>query len=137
MRCDVVHPVILAVLPHQALPETGACLHGFGTMAVDAINLHGVRHADLRGSVGLDIRVLLMTADAQGIFAVPYRLPELMLDFGHAVGIMAHTAAKIGMPHAMQINCVDCHNPKTMQTGAGLGKGLARKDGKNYLVKDI
>ena len=51
--------------------------------------------------------------------------------------VKAHTAAKIGMPHAMQINCVDCHNPKTMQTGAGLGKGLARKDGKNYWVNDI
>ena len=47
-----------------------------------------------------------------------------------------HTAAKVGMEHE-QINCVDCHVTKTMQTGAGLGKGLARKDGKNYWMNDI
>jgi predicted CXXCH cytochrome family protein len=51
--------------------------------------------------------------------------------------VQTHTAAKVGMPHAMQINCVDCHNPKTMQTGAGLGKGLERKDGGNYWMNDI
>lgn len=48
----------------------------------------------------------------------------------------AHTAAKVGMEHA-QINCVDCHVTKTMQTGAGFGKGLVRKDGKNYWMNDI
>jgi predicted CXXCH cytochrome family protein len=51
--------------------------------------------------------------------------------------VQAHTAAKVGVPHAMQINCVDCHNPKTMLTGAGLGKGLERKDGGNYWMNDI
>src|SRR3989338_4619890 len=89
MRCDVVHPVILAVLPRQALSETGACLHGFGIMAVDAINLHGMRHADLRSSMGLHIGRLLVATDAYGILAIPYRLSELVLDFGHAVGIVA------------------------------------------------
>lgn len=52
------------------------------------------------------------------------------------ITIKAHTAAKVGMEHE-QIHCVDCHVPKTMQTGAGLGKGLARKDGKNYWMNDI
>ncbi len=50
--------------------------------------------------------------------------------------IKAHTAAKVGMGHT-DIHCVDCHNIKTMQTGAGFGKGLARKDGKNYWMNDI
>ncbi|MFZ5762379.1 MAG: cytochrome c3 family protein [Thermodesulfobacteriota bacterium] len=52
------------------------------------------------------------------------------------VNVTSHTAAKVGMEHE-QIHCVDCHVPKTMQTGAGLGKGLVRKDGKNYWVNDI
>ncbi|MBI5212613.1 MAG: hypothetical protein HY957_04490 [Nitrospirae bacterium] len=51
--------------------------------------------------------------------------------------IKAHTAAKVGMPHEMKINCIDCHNTKTMQTGAGFRKGLARKDGKNYWMNDV
>ncbi|MBF0327570.1 MAG: hypothetical protein HQL10_00255 [Nitrospirae bacterium] len=51
--------------------------------------------------------------------------------------IKAHTAAKVGVAHTMKINCVDCHNPKTMQTGSGKGKGLTRKDGKNYWMNDI
>jgi len=36
-----------------------------------------------------------------------------------------------------KITCSDCHNTKTMQTGAGLGKGLTGKDGKNYWMNDI
>ncbi|WP_310452978.1 cytochrome c3 family protein [Sulfuritalea sp.] len=36
-----------------------------------------------------------------------------------------------------KITCSDCHNTKTMQTGAGLGKGLNGKDGKNYWLNDI
>lgn len=51
--------------------------------------------------------------------------------------IKVHTAAKVGMPHEIKINCIDCHNTKTMQTGAGFGKGLARKDGKNYWMNDV
>ena len=50
--------------------------------------------------------------------------------------ITAHTAAKVGMGHT-NIRCVDCHNAKTMLTGSGFGKGLARKDGKNYWMNDI
>ncbi|MBZ0157505.1 MAG: NapC/NirT family cytochrome c [Alphaproteobacteria bacterium] len=49
----------------------------------------------------------------------------------------AHTAKAVGAAHEGQIFCVDCHVPKTMQTGAGLGKGLVRKDGKNYWMNDI
>lgn len=52
------------------------------------------------------------------------------------VKIKAHTASAVGVEHE-KINCVDCHVTKTMQTGAGLGKGLAREDGKNYWMNDI
>ncbi len=53
------------------------------------------------------------------------------------VDTKTHTRQKVGVEHGMEIYCVDCHMPKTMQTGAGLGKGAARKDGKNYWVNDI
>jgi predicted CXXCH cytochrome family protein len=36
-----------------------------------------------------------------------------------------------------KITCSNCHDTKTMQTGAGLGKGMAGKDGKNYWLNDI
>ena len=36
-----------------------------------------------------------------------------------------------------QITCNSCHGTKTMQTGAGLGKGLVAADGKNYWMNDI
>lgn len=52
------------------------------------------------------------------------------------VAIKAHTAKAVGAEHE-KIHCVDCHATKTMQTGAGLGKGLVRKDGKNYWMNDI
>lgn len=38
---------------------------------------------------------------------------------------------------ASKITCSDCHNTKTMQTGAGFGKGATGKDGKNYWMNDI
>jgi hypothetical protein len=36
-----------------------------------------------------------------------------------------------------KITCSNCHDTKTMQTGAGLGKGMIGKDGKNYWLNDI
>jgi mono/diheme cytochrome c family protein len=36
-----------------------------------------------------------------------------------------------------KISCASCHGTKTMQTGAGLGKGMDGKDGKNYWLNDI
>jgi predicted CXXCH cytochrome family protein len=48
----------------------------------------------------------------------------------------AHTAKAVGVAHE-DINCVSCHMTKTMLTGAGLGKGLEGKDGKNYWMNDI
>ena len=36
-----------------------------------------------------------------------------------------------------KIACASCHNTKTMQTGAGMGKGLVGRDGKNYWMNDI
>jgi hypothetical protein len=54
-----------------------------------------------------------------------------------AVSIKPHTQQKVGVEHAMQIACVDCHMTRTMQTGAGFGKGAETKDGKNYWLNDI
>ncbi len=48
----------------------------------------------------------------------------------------AHTAKTVGAEHE-NIHCISCHMTKTMQTGAGLGKGLDGKDGKNYWMNDI
>jgi predicted CXXCH cytochrome family protein len=53
-----------------------------------------------------------------------------------SIDLASHTAAKVGMPHS-DIHCADCHNPKTMLTGAGLGRGLTGKDGRNYWMNDI
>lgn len=36
-----------------------------------------------------------------------------------------------------KITCSNCHDTKTMQTGAGLGRGMTGKDGKNYWLNDI
>ncbi len=51
--------------------------------------------------------------------------------------INKHMEAKTGVADMGKINCIDCHNPKTSQTGAGYGKGLTRKDGKNYWANDV
>ena len=55
----------------------------------------------------------------------------------NAVDIKAHNQKKVGFEHATQISCVDCHMTRTMQTGAGFGKGAAGKDGQNYWRNDI
>jgi len=55
----------------------------------------------------------------------------------HKVDLKEHTTKAVGEPHTKKIACVDCHMTKTMQTGAGLGKGLETKDGKNYWMNDI
>jgi predicted CXXCH cytochrome family protein len=60
----------------------------------------------------------------------------LCLSCHKGIATKAHTAKAVGMEHE-NIRCVDCHMPKTMQTGAGLGKGLVGKDGKNYWQNDI
>jgi hypothetical protein len=36
-----------------------------------------------------------------------------------------------------KIACSSCHSARTMQTGAGFGKGLVGRDGKNYWMNDI
>jgi hypothetical protein len=52
--------------------------------------------------------------------------------------LKAHLADKAKCTvDAAKITCSDCHNTKTMQTGAGFGKGLTGKDGKNYWLNDI
>lgn len=83
--------------------------------------------------------------DQHGMSAVKHQLRKEVRDAGNSLCVSCHkdlsevkkhTAAKVGMGHT-KIHCVDCHNPKTMQTGAGMGKGLKGKDGKNYWVNDI
>jgi predicted CXXCH cytochrome family protein len=90
----------------------------------------------------------LLTCDSchepHGRTGVKHQLRKEVRDAGstlcvscHAgVAIKAHTAKTVGAEHE-KIRCVDCHAAKTMQTGAGLGKGLATKDGKNYWTNDI
>lgn len=48
--------------------------------------------------------------------------------------VMAKTKCNVAPE---KITCSSCHSTKTMQTGAGLGKGMAGKDGKTYWVNDI
>jgi len=48
--------------------------------------------------------------------------------------VMAKTKCNVAPE---KITCSSCHNTKTMQTGAGMGKGLTSKDGKNYWMNDI
>ncbi len=48
--------------------------------------------------------------------------------------VMAKTKCNVAPE---KITCSNCHNTKTMQTGAGLGKGMDGKDGKNYWLNDI
>ena len=55
----------------------------------------------------------------------------------HKVDLKEHTTKAVGEAHTDKIACVDCHMPKTMQTGAGLGKGIAGTDGKNYWMNDL
>ncbi|OGB06660.1 MAG: hypothetical protein A3E25_18595 [Burkholderiales bacterium RIFCSPHIGHO2_12_FULL_69_20] len=55
----------------------------------------------------------------------------------HQVDLKQHTTKTVGEPHTEKIACVDCHMTKTMQTGAGLGKGIDGKDGKNHWMNDI
>ena len=51
------------------------------------------------------------------------------------VQVKAHTAKTVGVEHE-KITCVDCHAPKTMQTGSGT-PGRKRSDGKIYWMNDI
>ncbi len=60
----------------------------------------------------------------------------LCLSCHKTLDVKSHTLAKVGAEHE-GINCIDCHSPKTMQTGAGLGKGLVKKDGKHYWMNDV
>jgi hypothetical protein len=48
--------------------------------------------------------------------------------------VMAKTQCKVAPE---KITCSSCHNTKTMQTGAGMGKGMTGRDGKNYWMNDI
>jgi predicted CXXCH cytochrome family protein len=53
--------------------------------------------------------------------------------------VAKHTEKAVGVAHGpdTKITCVNCHQFKTAQTGAGFGKGLITADGKNYWENDI
>jgi len=94
---------------------------------------------------GTHIMICTDCHDPHGIKEVKHQLRSEVRDAKNTLctschkgmaDVTAHTAAKVGMGH-IDIHCVDCHNAKTMQTGAGFGKGLTRKDGKNYWMNDI
>ena len=56
----------------------------------------------------------------------------------HGTDLTKHLAEKTKCTvDASKITCSDCHNTKTMQTGAGFGKAATGKDGKNYWMNDI
>jgi predicted CXXCH cytochrome family protein len=82
---------------------------------------------DPHGTTGLKHQVKLEVRDAKN---------SLCTSCHTAVNIKAHTAKAVGAEHG-EINCINCHMTKTMQTGAGLGKGREGKDSKNYWVNDI
>ncbi len=82
---------------------------------------------DPHGTTGLKHQVKLDARDAKN---------SLCASCHKAVEMKAHTAKTVGAEHE-QINCINCHMTKTMQTGAGLGKGRDGKDGKNYWMNDI
>jgi predicted CXXCH cytochrome family protein len=81
--------------------------------------------------------------DPHGTSGVKRQLRKEARDAGNSlcvschanVTVAAHTAKAVGAEHE-QINCVDCHATKTMQTGAGW-KGLAGKGGQTYWMNDI
>jgi len=82
---------------------------------------------DPHGKTGLKHQVKLEVRDDRN---------SLCASCHKGVDAKAHTAKSVGFAHE-QINCISCHMTKTMQTGAGLGKGLDGKDGKNYWMNDI
>ncbi len=54
------------------------------------------------------------------------------------VDMKAHLAEKAKCTvDVSKVTCNSCHGTKTMQTGAGMGKGLVAADGKNYWMNDI
>ena len=55
----------------------------------------------------------------------------------HKVDMKEHTTKTVGEAHTKKIACIDCHMPKTMQTGAGMGHGVDGKGGAKYWMNDI
>jgi hypothetical protein len=82
---------------------------------------------DTHGATGLKHQVLLPVRDGK----------DSMCASCHKVDMKEHTTKTVGEPHTKKIACVDCHMTRTMQTGAGLGKGLEAKEGKHYWMNDI
>lgn len=82
--------------------------------------------------------------DPHGTTGVEHQLQSKVRDDANSlcaschkdVAIREHTDQTVGAPHE-KIHCVDCHSTKTMQSGAGRGRGLTRKDGRSYWMNDI
>ena len=93
-----------------------------GTQIMTCADCH-----DPHGTTGLKHQVRMEVRDEKN---------SLCASCHAGVDVKAHTAKAVGAEHE-QINCISCHMTKTMQTGAGLGKGRDGKDGKNYWMNDI
>lgn len=92
-----------------------------GTQLMTCADCH-----DPHGTTGLKHQVKMEVRDAKNSLCTSC----------HKVDVKAHTAKAVGAEHE-EINCINCHMTKTMQTGAGLGKGREGKDGKVYWMNDI
>ena len=90
VRGDIVHPVVFAVFPHNTLAEPCTCLHGFCGMAVNAVYLYLMWHADLGCGMGLDIGFILMATNAE--VAILNLSLSLMIHRVLAVWVMAVSA---------------------------------------------
>ena len=93
-----------------------------GTQTLSCANCH-----DPHGNSGLKHQTVKAVRDGQNSLCASC----------HKVSLKEHTTKSVGTAHTDKIACVDCHMTKTMQTGAGLGKGIAGSDGKNYWMNDI
>lgn len=82
---------------------------------------------DLHGEKGLPHQISMPVRDGK----------DSLCASCHKVDMKQHTTKTVGEAHTKNIACVDCHMTKTMQTGAGLGKGITGADGKNYWMNDI
>lgn len=109
---------------HQQGTDLVRSKHYFnGTQTLSCYNCH-----DAHGKTEIKNQLKLEVRDAKN---------SLCASCHSNVGLKPHTKQKVGFEHGMQIYCVDCHMTKTMQTGAGFGKGASTKDGQNYWVNDI
>lgn len=81
---------------------------------------------DPHGKTGIKHQLRMEARDAKGSLCASC----------HKVDPKSHSEKTVGFAHE-DITCLSCHMTKTMQTGAGLGKGKDAADGRNYWTNDI